>query len=143
MTRKGNVKRSALVLALLMAAVLLLAGCSSTYSVSTTGRKSTIKVEKAEDGAEGESLEFSVGKDETAVVQSSLDKGQLKIDFVEVTIFKHDKEPDEIIYGGVSQTITVGKGDKVDVSLNAGDYVMRFKSVGETNGTVVVELQKK
>ena len=143
MTRKGNVKRSALVLALLMAAVLLRAGCSSTYSVSTTGRKSTIKVEKAEDGAGGESLEFSVGKDETAVVQSSLDKGQLKIDFVEVTIFKHDKEPDEVIYGDVSQTITVGKGDKVDVSLNSGDYVMRFKSVGETNGTVVVELQKK
>ena len=128
------------VIALLLLAVLL-TGCDGVNFVFTTaGSKTTIEVKNAADGAYGESTNFSVGKGKIVYVDYALDKGELKIDFAEATIFHNENSSDDVIVGGVAESITVGPGDKVEVDLGRGDYVMQVTASGETNGTVTVKV---
>ena len=132
-------------IALIMALVLcaLLAGCdAATYTFTGVGNKTTIEVNNAEDGAFAESQWFSVGKGRTAVVESALDKGELKIDFAEATIFAHEDGPEDVIVGDVIASVTVGPGDRAEFPLDKGDYVLQVTAVGTANGKVVVDIQK-
>ena len=131
----------ALILALVLCA--LLAGCDGvTYTFTGAGNKTTIEVNNAEDGAFGESQWFSVGKGRTAVVASSLDKGELKIDFAEVTVYAHEDGPEDVIVGDVIASVTVGAGDGAEFSLERGEYILQVKAVGTANGKVVVDIRK-
>lgn len=132
-------KKTARVLALLLAAVLLMTGCSATFTITGSGSKNTIKVQKAPDGTIAETNNFSIKSGRTTVITSSLDKGKLRIDFVEVTIFHQDKGPDEVMYGSVVESVTVGPGETLELNIAPGDYVIQMTAVGETNGTVVVD----
>ena len=90
---------------------LLLVGCAgATFSISSAGNKSTIEVNNAEDGSTAESCSFSVGKGKTAYIESSLEKGQLKIDFAQATVIT-EHETERTIVGDVVASETVGPGD--------------------------------
>ena len=124
--------------------IALLVGCSgATFSMTTTGQKSKVKANEAEDGTFIETEYTSVGKNRIAVIEANLEKGQLQIDFVEVTVFAHENQPADVIEGDVAVSVTVGSDDKEQIDLPRGDYVIRITAVGTTTGEAKIEIEKK
>lgn len=136
-------KRRIAVIAILLALAMILTACKGGFVISGTNSKLTIKIEDAKNDAYAESQDFSIGKNKAASVTSSLDKGKLKIDFVEVVITKDDKGNEQTDYFDTQATVTVGPGETQKVDIPNGDYVMQLTTIGETNGTVVVEIVDK
>ena len=124
--------------------IALLAGCSgAAFSMTTTGQKSTLKANEAEDGTFIETEYTSVGKNRIAVIEADLEKGQLQIDFVEVTVFAHENQPADVIQGDIAVTVTVSSDDKEQIDLPKGDYVIRITAVGTTTGEAKIVIEKK
>ena len=134
--------RMVFVMVLALAGALLLTGCEGAKLTATSfGNRTTIEAKDAEDGAYGEIGPFSVGKGKTATVESSLDKGELTVEFMEVVVFHNDEEPDDVMYVGVAASVTVsGTGDRQEIALEQGDYLLQYTTSGETNGTVIVNI---
>lgn len=120
---------------------LLLVGCAgATFTISSAGNKSTIEINNAEDSSTAESGSFSVGKGKMAYVESSLEKGQLKIDFAQAIVFReHDTE--RTIVGDVVTSVTIGPEDSRELPLQRGDYVMILTAIGSTSGKVTVNIK--
>lgn len=136
-------KKLAVIGLLALTMAFLLVGCEgSTFSFTGSGTKVNIEVNNAPDGATGESYNFSVGNGRVAVIDSSLDKGQLQIDFTEVTIFRQENLPDDVYVGDVVESATVGAGEQKSVPLAPGDYIMQVTAIGETNGKIAVSIEK-
>ena len=101
-----------------------------------------LSAKDAEDGTYGEAGPFSVGKGKTATVEPSLDKGELKIDFMEVAVFHNDGQPDDVMNLGVAASVTVsGTGEKQEIVLEKGDYLLQYTTSGETSGKVIVNIE--
>lgn len=127
-----------------MALTLLLSGCKgATFTMTGSGSKVSIEVSDAEDGAYAESFDISVGKDRYVNIASALDKGQLQIEFVEITKITRADKSDEIIYGDIVATETVGPNETKDLEIPRDDYVLQLTAIGNTNGKVTVEVKKK
>jgi hypothetical protein len=120
---------------------LLLVGCAgATFTISSAGNKSTIEINNAEDSSTAELGSFSVGKGKMAYVESSLEKGQLKIDFAQAIVFReHDTE--RTIVGDVVTSVTIGPEDSRELPLQQGDYVMILTAIGSTSGKVTVNIK--
>ncbi len=130
------------VLALVLA--LLLSGCEKFHFSFTTALNNTkIEVNDAVDGDFAESSPISVGKDRVVVVDSALEKGKLKIDFTKATVFSNEDGPDDVILGDVVASVTVGRSGKERLALERGDYVMQIEAIGETDGVVTVNVEKR
>ena len=123
-------------------ALLVLSGCSSTYTTTAIGRNTKIEVKEAADGAEGESFPIEVGNGEKLVFTSTLESGQLKIDIVEVMNTAPSDEPDDYVYFDSVETVTLGPGDTKEASVPAGEYVLQFTAIGDTSGTIEVTIGK-
>lgn len=137
-------KRFRIAICILLLASLLLSACGgAVFSATSTGQKSTVKANDAKDGDFIELEYTSVGKNRMAVIETSLDKGQLLIEFVEVTVFAHVDEPADVIQGDVAVSVTVEGDDSEQVDLPKGDYVIRITAVGNTNGEVKIDIEKK
>ena len=136
-------KKTVILFVLTLVLAVLLAGCGAfSLSFTTLGGNTTIEVNDVEDGTAGESNWFSVSKGKTVVIESSLEKGKLKIDFAEATVFHHADEPEDVIVGDVAASVTVGAGEREELSVEPGDYVLQVTAVGKTNGKVAVRLEK-
>ena len=121
----------------------LLAGCGGfPFPVTAFGSKATIEVNNAEDGTAGESSPVSVGRGETAVVESALDKGRVRIDFAEATIFRRVDEPDDVYTGDVVDGAAAGAGDRQETALEAGGNILQFTAIGAANGNITVNRVK-
>ena len=128
----------------LIAVLTLLTACGgAVFSATSTGQRSTVKANDAQDGDYIELEYTSVGKNRMAVVEPSLDKGQLLIEFVEVTVFAHTDQPADVIKGDVAVSVTVEGDDSEQVDIPKGDYVIRITAVGNTNGEAKIEIEKK
>ena len=124
--------------------IALLVGCSgAAFSMTTTGQKSKVKANEAEDGTFIETEYTSVGKNRIAVIEADLEKGRLQIDFVEVTVFAHENQPADVIQGDIAVSVTVGSDDQEQIDLPKGDYVIRITAVGTTTGGAKIEIEKK
>lgn len=134
-------KKMKIVVPMILIVGLLLVGCAgATFTITSAGNKSTIEANNAEDGSTAESGSFSVGKEKTAYVDSSLEKGQLKIDFAQAIIFReHDTE--RTIVGDVVASETIGPGDSRELPLQQGDYVMLLTAIGSTSGKVTINIK--
>ncbi|MDO5475613.1 MAG: hypothetical protein Q4F43_00695 [Eubacteriales bacterium] len=143
MKRMKTVKTVSLVL--LMVAVLLSACGGFTYTVTSMNNKTTVEVKDAKDGDSADSEPVQVGAGRVAVVESSLEKGQMQIEFVEVTVFESDDEnaDDEVIEGDVAYTVTVGAGEQQQLEVAEGTYILRFSAVEEASGKLVVSFEKQ
>ena len=128
---------------IIMITALLTACGGAVFSATTTGQKSTVKANDAQDGDFIELEYTSVGKNRMAVVEASLDKGELLVEFVEVTVFAHTDQPADVIQGDVAVSVTVGGDDSKQVDLPKGDYVIRITAVGNTNGEAKITIEKK
>ncbi len=134
-------KKASFALAALLAAALLLVGCSAAFTITSAGNKITIEANNVEDGATAETNPYSVGKGKAAYVDSSLESGRLKIDFAEATVFRDSESADEVIVGDVVASVTVGPGEHSELPLERGDYVLQITAVGSTGGKVTVNIK--
>ena len=133
-----------LVSILLLAITMIFTGCSSfTFDITQTGSSTDVKINNAEDGKEAETNWFTVGKNRKAVIASSLDQGKVGIEFVEVEVFTHMDAEDEAIPGDVIESVSIGMPGTIEVSIPAGDYIMRIKTIGSTSGSFTVRFEKK
>lgn len=133
-------KAKAIVLLFLLLSVFLSACSGITLSITSVGNKSTIEAKDAEDGKFLESSAFSVGKGKTVVVESALEKGQLKIEFARATVFRDD-EVEQTIVEDVVAGETMGPGDSREFPLEQGDYVIQVTVIGSTSGKVTVNIK--
>ncbi|MBQ6333816.1 MAG: hypothetical protein IJI46_01935 [Erysipelotrichaceae bacterium] len=132
--------RKAIILALL--SVLLLSGCGGAkMDITSSSSKAKIKINDAEDGTYAEISTMSVNKNKTVHIESSLNKGKLKIEFAEAIKTSGSGESDEYVGGAVLETAEVGPGDSLDLSLANGDYVVQLTCVGQSDGTVEINIQ--
>lgn len=119
---------------------VLLTGCGGTgFMIFSGGKNTTITANNAETGKTAEVGPISVGKGKTAVVESALDKGALRIDFAEATVFIQSDAPDEVIVGDVIATVTVGVGYSGEFPLDKGEYVLQITAVDTANGKVTID----
>ncbi|MBE6116650.1 MAG: hypothetical protein E7187_07525 [Erysipelotrichaceae bacterium] len=123
--------------------VVSLTGClKGNFEFSEFGNGTTIKVKNAEDNSFGQGLVIAVDKNETVVISSSLDEGQLKIEFMEVAVYTID-DVEHVDEFGIKETVIVKPGDSITVELEPGSYRLDCTTIGATNGTVKVDTVKK
>lgn len=130
---------------LLILVLLLICGCSGkfTFETSIKGEKIGIKVNDAQDSEAGETLEFEVMKNRVLNITSSLDKGEMKLDFVNVTIFTNEDGPDDVIVNEVVESITISGNETIELELNPDYYIIQFTSIGNSNGSIDIDINKK
>ncbi len=137
-----NMEKAKIAIPAVLLIALLLSGCrGAAFTIINGGNRSTIEASDAPDGATAESGVLTVGKGKTVVVSSTLDRGELKIDFAEASVFGHEDAEDDVIAGDVIVSVTLGGGDSSSFSLEKGEYVMQITAIGNTNGKVTVNIQ--
>lgn len=130
---------NALILAIL--AVLLLSSCGAVkFDITSSSSKAKISIKDVEDGTYAEISTMSVSNGKTVHIESSLSKGKLKIEFCEAILVSSADETDEYVAGAIVKTVEVGPGENLDVTLDSGRYVLQLTTVGQTEGTVQINI---
>ena len=135
--------RKFIIAALVLTMSFMLMACSGgNYSFTQVGDKLTISA-TATDGAEQEYEAIEVGKDCTVNITSALEKGELEIEFIEAVNAKTDEDDDDdYALFDTAATVTVGPESTEAVTLPQGEYVLEIEAKGETNGDVVITIDK-
>ena len=124
--------------------IALLAGCASvSFVVTTAGNKVSVKVDDPDDGAYVETESFSFGKDQVVSVTSSLEDGELQIEFIEATVFTYADQTEDVTLGDTAVSVTVGPDDETEFDLPKGDYVIRVTASGSPSGKARIEIEKQ
>ena len=131
--------RNTLILVIL--SVLLLSSCGAVkFDITSSSDKAKISIKDVEDGSYAEISTMSVSNGKTVHIESSLSKGKLKIEFCEAIKVSAAGETDEYVSGGIVKTVEVGPGENLDVTLDSGRYVLQLTTVGQTDGTVQINI---
>lgn len=131
--------RNALILAVL--SVLLLSSCGAVgVDITSSSSNAKIKINDVEDGTYAEISTMSVSSGKTVHIESSLNKGKLKIEFCEAIKVSAAGDSDEYVAGNIVKTVEIGPGENLDVSLDSGRYVLQLTTVGKTDGTVQINI---
>ena len=130
--------KTILILAL---SVLLLSGCGAVnFEITSSSKKANIKMSDVEDGTFAEISTMSVSKGKTVHIESSLNKGKLKIEFAEAIEVSSTDEEDEFVAGNIVETVEVGPGEKLELSIDPGRYVVQLTTLGQTEGTADINI---
>ena len=70
-----------------------------------------------------------------------MSKGKLKIEIAEAITVSAAGETDEYVAGNIAQTIEVGPGENLEVSLDSGKYLLQLTTVGQSDGTVQISIE--
>ena len=120
---------------------LLLSGCGGAkMDITSSSRSAKIKINDAEDGTYAEISTMSVSDGKKVHIESSLNKGKLKIEFCEAIEVSSTDETDEYVAGAIVETAEVGPGESVDLTLGPARYVLQLTTVGQTEGTVQINI---
>ena len=135
-------KKKSLIILLAAVLALVMSGCTSAnFSMSGSDTKLTVKV-TADDGMDTVSTDISVGKNRHVEITSNLDKGSIKIEFMQIVKILDDDSLNDYIEMGIEGTTTITGKETSTVELPAGDYIMYFTAVGNTSGQFVVKVVK-
>lgn len=131
------------ILSIFLIAVLLI-GCEGfKFEITSGPNKTTIKVHDAEDGAYIESEAIMIGKNKTIEVESQLDEGELKIEFASASSIASTDGPNEYLIDEVVESINIKADDKLQLTLQPGDYILLITSIGKSDGIVTLTISKK
>ena len=134
-----RMKKIAIVFSLI---ALLLSGCGGAkFDITSSSKNARIKINDVEDGTFAELSAMYVSNGNTVHVESSLNKGKLKIDFCEAIDVSTGDEVDEYVAGAILETAEVGPGETLEISLDVGRYVLQLTTVGQTDGTVQINIE--
>ena len=121
---------------------LLLSGCAGAkFSITSSSKNAKIQINDVEDGTFAEISDMYVSSGKTVHVESSLNKGKLKIEFCEAIDVSTGDEADEYVAGAVMDMVEVGPGETKEVALDVGRYVLQLTTVGQTDGTVQINIE--
>ena len=132
---------SALLISFLFCVSLSACGKVFHYDITSTPNKTTIKVMNASNDTYAESGIISIGKNKTITVTSSLEKGELQIGFASALDLSGADDTDDYEILGLEAMVNVKPGDVEELHLEEGDYVLQLMSVGDTNGTVTIDIR--
>ena len=139
---KVSVKKLISLIAVLLMAAVFMTACSTSFTMTSSNSK--VKIEAtAADGDTAEANYITVGKDRVISISSELEKGKLQIDFVEATVTRDSRDNEEVTLGDNVASVTVEGNETKELELEKGEYVLQLTAIGETNGTVNVEVEKK
>lgn len=128
-------KKICLVLALFVS--LMMAGCSASgFTFEMLFDELTIAAKDAKDGAKSESFPIYAYQGVPVKLESSLEKGEVEIEFVD-TIITGEGSSDYTTLD-VVDTLTIGPGETKEITLPESNYVLRCKAKGETTGKIKV-----
>lgn len=140
---KKSMRKSLLVSILIMSVVLLSACGASSYEMSGSANKVTIKAH-AEDGKYGEGFVMDISKKEMIKIDSQLEEGELQIEINEVMNTATGDEMDDYQILSTIKTLNIKPGDQVDLIIDyAGEFMPCFTAIGKTNGTVIISIVKQ
>ena len=129
------------ILVLAVLSVLLLSGCSGAkFDITSSSDSAKIKVNDVEDGTYAEISTISVPGGKKVHIASSLSKGKLKIEFCEAVDISSAGESEEYVAGNIMKTVEVGPGEELDVSLDPARYLLQVTAIGQTDGTVQINV---
>lgn len=132
--------KNALILAIL--SVFLFSGCGAAgIDITASSSNAKIKINGVEDGTYAEISTMSVSGEKATHIESSLNKGKLKIEFCEAIEVSAAGESEDYVAGNIAKTVEIGPGEKIDVSLDPGRYVLQLTTVGQTDGTVQISIK--
>ena len=121
--------------------ILLLSGCGAVkFNITSSSKKANIKISDVEDGTYAEISTMTVSGGKTVHIESSLNKGKLKIEFAEAIEVSSADEEDEFVAGNIVETVEVGPGENIELSIDPGRYVVQLTTVGQTEGTVEINI---
>ena len=121
--------------------ILLLSGCGAVkFNITSSSKKANIKISDVEDGTYAEISTMTVSGGKTVHIDSSLNKGKLKIEFAEAIEVSSADEEDEFVAGNIVETVEVGPGENIELSIDPGRYVVQLTTVGQTEGTVEINI---
>ena len=130
--------KTILILAL---SVLLLSGCGAVkFEINSSSKKANIKINDVEDGTFAEISTMYVSNGKKVHIESSLNKGKLKIEFAEAIEVSSVDEEDEYVAGNIVETVEVGPGESLELSIDQGRYVVQLTTLGQTEGTVDINI---
>ena len=132
---------SALLISFLFCVSLSACGKVFHYDITSTPNKTTIKVMNASNDTYAESGIISIGKNKTITVTSSLEKGELQIGFASALDLSGADDTDDYEILGLEAMVNVKPGDVEELHLEEGDYVLQLMAVGDTNGTVTIDIK--
>lgn len=132
---------SALLISFLFCVSLSACGKVFHYDITSTPNKTTIKVMNASNDTYAESGIISIGKNKTITVTSSLEKGELQIGFASALDLSGADDTDDYEILGLEAMVNVKPGDVEELHLEEGDYVLQLMAVGDTNGTVTIDIR--
>lgn len=132
---------SALLISFLFCVSLSACGKVFHYDITSTPNKTTIKVMNASNDTYAESGIISIGKNKTITVTSSLEKGELQIGFASALDLSGADDTDDYEILGLEAMANVKPGDVEELHLEEGDYVLQLMAVGDTNGTVTIDIR--
>ena len=140
---RGNImKKIRITMILLSLIALLLSGCGGAkFDITSSSKNAKIKINDVEDGTFAEITTMYVSSGKTVHIESSLNKGKLKIDFCESIDVSTGDEADEYVAGAILETVEVGPGETLEVALDVGRYVLQLTTVGQTDGTVQINIE--
>ena len=123
--------------------VLSLTACSgASYSMTGSHNKTTIKV-TADDGKYGEGFVMDINKNQIISIDSGLEKGELQIDFCEVINMADADETEDYEIVDTIKTVNIKPGDKLEFALDyVGDFMPTLTAIGQTSGTVIINVIK-
>ncbi|MBO4919759.1 MAG: hypothetical protein J5365_06340 [Erysipelotrichaceae bacterium] len=134
-------KKTRITLILAMLFMLLLSGCGAVkFEINSSSKKASIKISDVEDGTYAEISTMTVSGGKTVHIDSSLNKGKLKIEFAEAILVSSADEVDEYVAGNIVETVEVGPGENLEVTIDPGRYVVQLTTVGQTEGTVEINI---
>ncbi len=136
-------KRTGILFTVMMVMVSLISACSSArFTFSGTGTAVRIEV-NAPDGSYAESFDFSVGKNRYLVITPDLSEGELQIEFAEAIIITDPDSASQVSPGEVKRIVNVSGTEEITLTLPRNDYVMLVTAIGDTKGTVQLEIRKE
>ena len=137
-------KRSLLAVIMIMAvAMLVMVSCGkSSFGVVTNDDKTmTITAENSENDASAVSGTLVVGEDEQITIDSNLESGGMKLEFISNEGFDDPEEVPDIDEAQAAYTANVNGVESQAVMFGAGSYVVRATVTEKATGTVDIVIK--
>lgn len=135
-------KKIRIAVTLLSLIALLLSGCGGgiNFEITSSSKNARIKVNNAEDGAFAEIGTMTVKKGKKAYIESSLNKGKVRIEFCEAIKTSDAGETEEFVAGAILETAEAGPGESIEMALDPDRYYVQLTTIGQSDGTIEIKI---
>jgi len=125
------------IMALVLAMIAMTACSGSSFGIAVADEKTAaITAENADKDDMASSGSLVAGEDEQITIDSNLDSGEIRIDFISDEGFDDPEEVPDLENAEVKYTTTVSGVESQAVMFGAGSYIVRATVVDKASGTI-------